>query len=125
MSGELKACPFCGAAANATPEHRPTRMAEHVMCLGCGAELDGPGSIDQWNTRSHVSPGITAVAELVIGQTYTSKLGFGLMTYLGETQDIDGWLPTFRARDGRCKAYSHDRIKEIFEEFPANPLTHK
>lgn len=48
----LAPCPFCGASAHATPEHRPTRMAEHVMCLGCGAELDGPGSIEQWNTRA-------------------------------------------------------------------------
>lgn len=50
-SSELKPCPFCGGKAHVTNENRATRTPELVMCLGCLAELEGPGSIEQWNNR--------------------------------------------------------------------------
>lgn len=49
---ELLPCPFCGGRPHSTPESRQTRIAERVMCLDCNAELDGPGSIEQWNRRA-------------------------------------------------------------------------
>lgn len=55
--------------------------------------------------------------ELVVGRPYTSTRGFGVMTYIGETNDIDGWLPTFRLQDGRTKAYSYDSLSSALEEF--------
>jgi hypothetical protein len=95
-------------------------VAEHE-CKNChGIQPESCG----FNAKAPVAE---PAVRLEIGQTYTSTVGFGPMTFIGETHDIDGWLPTFRARDGRKKAYSHDRIPEVFAEFqrPSSPVTEK
>lgn len=60
---------------------------------------------------------VHAKPELIEGRHYTSTCGFGVMTYIGETPDIDGYLPTFRLQDGRTKAYSHANLPRALEEF--------
>lgn len=54
---------------------------------------------------------------LVVGDTYTSTRGFGRLLYLGETHDIDGWLPTFRTTCGERKHYRRDQLPDVLEEF--------
>jgi hypothetical protein len=78
MAEELKACPFCGGKAHATPEDKKIRMAERVMCLGCAVELDGPGAIDQWNTRAQLpGQGGEAVGYVMTDAEYLRTDGRG------------------------------------------------
>jgi hypothetical protein len=59
--------------------------------------------------------------QLVIGSTYESSRGFGRLLYMGETYDIDGWLPTFRMTNGTEKFYRHDKLHSAIKEFAAPP----
>jgi len=62
---------------------------------------------------------------LVIGNTYQSARGFGVMTYIGETPGIDGYLPTFRKKDGGLKAYNHNQLASVLvgHDEPKKALT--
>ena len=55
--------------------------------------------------------------QLVIGSTYESSRGFGRLLYLGETHDIDGYLPTFRTTKGDLKFYGYDQLPIALVEF--------
>ena len=55
--------------------------------------------------------------QLVIGSTYESSRGFGRLLYLGETHDIDGYLPTFRTTKGDLKFYGYDQLPSALVEF--------
>lgn len=50
-SSKLKPCPFCGGKAHAMTADPAVRQPEFIMCLACLAEIEGPGSIEQWNER--------------------------------------------------------------------------
>ena len=78
-----------------------------------------------WQARAALSApshGEQVRPQLTIGHTYTSSRGFGRMTYLGETHDIDGWLPTFRTQEGMHKHYRHDQLPSALIEFAASSV---
>lgn len=61
--------------------------------------------------------------QLVIGNTYESSRGFGRLLYLGETHDIDGYLPTFRTTKGDLKFYGYDRLQGALVELAAPTIS--
>lgn len=139
----LEPCPFCGAAAHATPEHRPTRMPEHVMCLGCGAELDGLGSIEQWNTRAQAQAAPQAEpVEVVAVVTTARKKGISEQRALWHGEDgADQWVAHMQGRGCEtsktllmtvaqhnrimASAPQHDaELVELLDQAYAYPLEH-
>jgi hypothetical protein len=94
-------------------KHTPLRVDEMggYVCLTC---------IDKKLTEFYDAPAPAVVTvQLVIGSTYESSRGFGRLLYMGETQDIDGWLPTFRMTNGTKKFYGHDELPSAIKEFAA------
>lgn len=116
---ELLPCPFCGSADVKTVVDDGIHFEQCSKCEATGPTGFKRGNEDDrnWNTRVAPAEDVREVAKLTIGQFYTSTCGFGRMEYIGTTYDIDGYLPTFRAQNGKTKAYSHDQLASRFEEF--------
>ena len=48
--GELKPCPLCGCSAHHEPETRV--CVQWTGCSSCRLQINGPGSVEQWNRRA-------------------------------------------------------------------------